>query len=168
MPRRKAVAFLNYIYEETHPLLPATPRATETPNRRPDPAKKSAKESADSRRPSISRQRGKAAPHKSVNLMRNAAATSQSQAEAKTTSNSIGKAAGAKSQPIAQARAESEEEEGDDLNSSQDSQASQVGDLHFYAQYVSLVSCEYRSQDADPPPPFTQGNPGRNNLNYKN
>jgi hypothetical protein len=133
------VAFLNYIYEETHPLLPATPRATETPNRRPriDPAKKSAKESADIRRPSTSRQRGKAAPHhKSVNLMRNAAAASHSQAEAKTTSASIGKKAGGRSQPIAQARAESEEEEADELNSSQDSQASQVEGLHFYTQYV--------------------------------
>jgi hypothetical protein len=136
VPRRKAVAFLNYIYEETHPLLPATPRATETlssTRRRIDPPQKSAKESADTLRPSTSRQRGKAAPHhKSVNLMRNAAAASHSQAEAKTTSISLGKA-GAKSQPIAQARAESEEE-GDDLNSSQDSQASQVGDLHFHAQ----------------------------------
>ncbi len=139
------MAFLNYIYEETHPLLPATPRATETPNRcrpRIDPAQKSAKETADTCRPSTSRQRGKAAPHKSVNLMRNAAAPSHSQAEAKTTSISLGKA-GARSQPIAQTRAESEEEV-DELNSSQDSQASQVGGLHFHAQYVSLVSCEYR------------------------
>jgi hypothetical protein len=139
VPRRKAVAFLNYIYEETHPLLPATPRATETlsTRRRIDPAQKSAKESADSRRLSTSRQRGKAAPHKSVNLMRNAAAASHSQAEAKTTSASMGKA-GARSQPIAQARAESEEEV-DELNSSQDSQASQVGDLHFHA-HVCILS----------------------------
>jgi hypothetical protein len=138
------VAFLNYIYEETHPLLPATPRVTETLSRRRpriDPPQKSAKESADSRRPSTSRQRGKAAPHhKSVNLMRNAAATSHSQAEAKTTSTNIGKKAGGRSQPIAQTRAESEEEEVDDLNSSQDSQASQVGGLHFYAQYVGIIN----------------------------
>ncbi len=68
--------------------------------------------------------------------MRNAAAISHSQAEAKTTSTNIGKKAGGRSQPIAQAWAESEEEEVDDLNSSQDSQASQVRDLHFHAQYV--------------------------------
>ncbi len=165
MPRRKAVAFLNYIYEETHPLLPATPRATETLStcRRIDPAQKSAKESAEIR-PSTSRQKGKAAPHKSVNLMRNAAAAFHSQAEAKTTSTNIGKKAGGRSQPIAQTRAESEEEE-DVLNSSQDSQASQVGDLHFYAPYVSLVSCEYRSQGADPPPSSTRGKASRNHLN---
>ncbi len=163
MPRRKAVAFLNYIYEETHPLLPATPHVTETPNRRRiDPPKKSTKDSADTLCPSTSRQRGKAAPHKSVNLMRNAAATSHSQAEAKTTSTNIGKKAGGRSQPIAQARAESEEEEVDDLNSSQDSQASQVGGLHFYAQYqYALVTYEYRSQGDDPPPPFLYAREGR-------
>jgi hypothetical protein len=139
VPRRKAVAFLNYIYEETHPLLPATPRATETlsSRRRIDPAQKSAKESAEIR-PSTSLQRGKAA-HKSVNLMRNAAASSLSQAEAKMTSTNIGKKAGGRSQPIAQTRAESDGEE-DELNSSQDSQASQVGDLHFHAQYLCIIS----------------------------
>ncbi len=71
--------------------------------------------------------------------MRNAAATSHSQAEAKTTStNNIGKKAGARSQPIAQTRAEPDEEE-DDLNSSQDSQASQVRDLHFHAHVCISV-----------------------------
>ncbi len=75
--------------------------------------------------------------------MRNAAAAaSHSQAEAKTTSTNIGKKAGGRSQPIAQARAESDGEE-DELNSSQDSQASQVRDLHFHALYV--LSCEWES-----------------------
>ena len=118
------MAFLNYIYEETHPFLPATPRATA--------ATKNPSHLAAGRRTIVAppaaekSKQSKAAP-KMASPMRNAAVTGSRSGEPALAFENFN---------VPKSAAPEEEEEDEDLNSSRGSQDSRVRRPSFFLRTV--------------------------------